>query len=353
MTQSSTQHDAGPAGEAIALDTPLGSFAALRHDGAVRVRNIRYARAGRFAAPEAVDPEPGESAALPRTLFACPQPPSAADEVYGPQLTGATSTEDCLRLSITRPADLTAAAPVLVWVHGGAYVSGAGDLPGYGPTALCREHGMVVVNVTYRLGALGFFGSPAPDRGGRPGGRSANLGLLDLVEALRWVHRHVEAFGGDPERVTVLGQSAGADLVAHVHGADGAEGLVKRAILQSAPFGIRGGRAEVHERMADAVGDLDATGAVEEGLDAQGRAAAVAGMNDRSGMPLAPSTDGHRCLRRTSPGPPGAVGHPGPSCWRRGWPRSGPRSSSSTRRDVPCGPSRCSARRCSGSCLAG
>ncbi|GAA1973573.1 carboxylesterase family protein [Isoptericola halotolerans] len=291
MSQSSTtQPGAGPVGEAVGLDTPLGSFAALRRDGAVRVRNIRYARADRFAPPEAVDPDPGESAALQRTLFACPQPPSAADEVYGPQLTGATFTEDCLRLSITRPADLTGPAPVLVWVHGGAYVSGAGDLPGYDPTALCREHGMVVVNVTYRLGALGFFGSPeAPDGGGRPGGRTANLGLLDIVEALRWVHRHVAAFGGDPERVTVLGQSAGADLIAHVLGADGTEGLVQRAILQSAPFGIRGGRTEIHERMAGTVGDLDPTGAVEDVLDAQRRAAAaVAGMNDRSGMPFAP-----------------------------------------------------------------
>ncbi|PRZ06916.1 para-nitrobenzyl esterase [Isoptericola sp. CG 20/1183] len=292
MTERSTApHDAGTAGDQTRIETPLGTFAALRHSHDVeQVRNIRYARAGRFEPPTPVPPEPEESAARQLDRYACPQPPSAADEVYGPQLAGMTFTEDCLRLSVTRPvrspADDTL-LPVLVWVHGGAYVSGAGDLPGYDPVALVREHGVVVVNVTYRLGALGFFG----DDGGADGrpSRPANLGLLDVIEALRWVREHIEAFGGDPGQVTAFGQSAGADLLAHVLGADGTEGLLRRAILQSPPLGVRGGRAEIHDALVGAAGDLTAGSPVTDVVAAQVRAAAaVAGMNDRAGMPFAP-----------------------------------------------------------------
>ncbi|MBD5785507.1 carboxylesterase family protein [Cellulosimicrobium terreum] len=269
------------------VDTPIGAFPALADGDVVRIRNIRYARAGRFEPPTALAPEPQESAGRQQHVYACPQPPSPADQIYGPQLTGATFTEDCLRLSVTRPREVTDALPVMVWVHGGAYVSGAGDLTGYDPSTLVREQGVVVVNVTYRLGSLGYFGDDGGD--GSRAQRPANLGLLDLMTALRWVREHIGAFGGDPDRVTVFGQSAGADAIAHVLGADGAESLVRRAILQSGPFGVRGGRHEVHARMVETVGTLDAVGPVEDVLDAQVRAAgSVAGMNDRAGMPFAP-----------------------------------------------------------------
>ncbi|WP_418277723.1 carboxylesterase family protein [Isoptericola jiangsuensis] len=270
-----------PAGRPRA-GTALGDFPARFDDGVERLRNIRYARAARFAPPGRVAPDPDESATLQDVVVACPQPPSLADEIYGAQLDGARFTEDCLRLSVTRPSGTTAhdALPVMVWVHGGAYVSGAGDLAGYDPAALVREHQVLVVAVTFRLGALGFLGDAA---------RPANLGLLDVVAALEWVREHVAAFGGDPDQVTVFGQSAGADLLAHVIGADGTDGLFHRAILQSAPFGVRGGREEILARLVDTAGDLPADGPVEEVLDAQLRAAdAVKGLDDRSGMPYAP-----------------------------------------------------------------
>jgi para-nitrobenzyl esterase len=290
MTDRSTApHDAGTAGDLTRVDTRLGAFPALRHDDVVRVRNIRYARAGRFEPPTPVSPDPDESAGRQHARYACPQPPSAADEVYGPQLAGTTFTEDCLRLTVTRPARVPAdaALPVLVWVHGGAYVSGAGDLAGYDPVALVREHGVVVVNVTYRLGALGFFGDDGGTDGRTP--RPANLGLLDVIEALRWVRDHIATFGGDPDQVTASGQSAGADLLAHVLGAEGTEGLIRRVILQSPPLGLRGGRTEIHRGLVEAAGDLTADAPVVDILAAQARAAqAVAGTNDRAGMPFAP-----------------------------------------------------------------
>jgi para-nitrobenzyl esterase len=272
--------------------TALGGFPARVEDGVERVRNIRYARAERFAAPRRVDPDPDESATLQDVVVACPQPPSLADEIYGPQLSDVRFTEDCLRLSVTRPAGTapTDRLPVMVWVHGGAYVSGAGDLPGYDPAALVREQRVVVVAVTFRLGALGFLGDVGDETGvGEARGRTPNLGLLDVLAALEWVHEHVAAFGGDPDLVTVFGQSAGADLLAHVLASDGADGLFRRAILQSAPLGIRGGRDEIRAGLVDAAGPLTATGPVEDVLDAQLRAAeAVKGLNDRSGMPFAP-----------------------------------------------------------------
>lgn len=266
------------------LETPLGIYAAVSVDGGdvLRVRNVRYATAGRFERPVAAEPDPAESADRQHARIACPQPPSASDELLGDPLRGATFDEDCLRLSITRPRDLGAARlPVMVWVHGGSYVSGAGDLGGYDPTVLVREQGVIVVNVTYRLGVLGFVG----DGAGRPG----NLGLLDLIEALKWVRAHIWAFGGDAANVTVFGQSAGADAVAHLMIANGAEALVRRAIVQSAPFGIRTKRDSMYQRMLTAMGSPDPDATIDELTAAQTRAAdAAAGDGLRSGMPFGP-----------------------------------------------------------------
>jgi carboxylesterase type B len=90
----------------------------------------------------------------------------------------------------------------MVWIHGGSYVFGAGDAAIFDPRALVEEQGVIVVSVTYRLGLFGFLGGSA--------GRAANLGLLDIIEALRWVKRNIQAFGGAPDCVTLFGQSAGA-----------------------------------------------------------------------------------------------------------------------------------------------
>jgi para-nitrobenzyl esterase len=142
------------------------------------------------------------------------------------------------------PADLAPGErlPVMVWIHGGGYVTGAGDAPIHDPAALVREQRVVAVNVTYRLGLFGFLG--------RAGGRPANLGLLDLLQALQWVRTNIAAFGGDPGLVTVYGESAGADAIAHLMIADGAAGLFRRAILQSPPLGIARGRAAMSAALA-------------------------------------------------------------------------------------------------------
>ena len=270
-------------GERVDVDTPLGAFPAMADGDVVCIRNIRYARADRFAPPEPVAPDPAESAGLQHARIACPQPPSPSAAFVGEPVRGCVPDEDCLRLTITRTAQRAdAPVPVLVWMHGGSYASGAGDMAGHDASAMVREQGVLVVTVTSRLGLFGFVGD---DDAGRP----ANLGILDLIESLRWVRAHIAAFGGDPDAVTVVGQSSGADAVAHLIAADGAEGLVRRAIVQSAPFGILGGRAQMHERMLRAAGPLDGSTPVDDVLAAQARAKeAAAGDGLRSSMAFAP-----------------------------------------------------------------
>ncbi|MFF0989826.1 carboxylesterase family protein [Kocuria nitroreducens] len=224
-----------------------------RVDGdVVRATGIPYATAGRFAAPVPVaDREEPLTATAPAP--ACPQAHSPfLTELLGDTLAGLPQDEHCQRLSVTLPLDRgeEERLPVMVWIHGGSYTTGAGDAPIMDPRPLVAEQRVVAVNVTYRLGLFGYLGA------GRD--RPANLGLLDQLEALRWVRRNIAAFGGDPDRVTVFGQSAGGDAVAHLMAVPGAELLFRRAILQSPPLGIARGRAAMSAAMAAAAGAVTA-----------------------------------------------------------------------------------------------
>ena len=144
---------------------------------------------------------------------------------------GVTISEDCLYLNVWTPAPTRARHPVMVWLHGGSNVHGwAGD-PFFDGSALARR-GVVVVVVNYRLGVLGFLTHPALAAESERG-VSGNYGLHDQLAALAWVRRNIGAFGGDPSRVTLFGQSAGATDVACLLTSPLAEGLVHRAILQS------------------------------------------------------------------------------------------------------------------------
>lgn len=215
------------------------------HDGdVVRATGIRYARAERYAAPVA---EPPSAEPIDATTWApgCPQAGSPLLERMFPAGFGdIAEDEHCQRLSVTMPLDAAPdeVLPVMVFLHGGSYVNGAGDAPIHDPRALVRDERVVVVNVTYRLGLFGYLGSDD--------GRPANLGLLDQAEALRWVRRNIAAFGGDPDNVTAFGESAGADAILHLMIADGARGLFRRAIVQSAPLGITRGREAMAAAMA-------------------------------------------------------------------------------------------------------
>jgi para-nitrobenzyl esterase len=222
-----------------------------RGDGRVeRWLGIPYATAGRGEPPVPASPVRGSDGApvvleAVRPAPACPQPSSRIlDTLMRGALDGVERSEDCQRLSVTRPADLAPGEtlPVIAWFHGGGYTTGAGDLPIHDPRDLVAEQRVIVVAVTARLGLLGFGGGGSGPR--RPhDGPPANLGLLDQVEALRWIRDSIAAFGGDPASVTAMGQSAGGDAILHLMISDGARGLFRRAIVQSPPVGITGGRA--------------------------------------------------------------------------------------------------------------
>jgi len=160
---------------------------------------------------------------------ACMQPPPRPDSIYAWVLPA--MDEDCLSLNIWSPRNARR-APVLVWLHGGALTSGAGSDQLYDGTRLA-EQGVIAVSINYRLGVFGYLAHPALSAES-PHNVSGNYGLLDQIEALRWVKRNIASFGGDPAKVTIAGESAGALSVMYLMAAPDARGLFARAIAQSA-----------------------------------------------------------------------------------------------------------------------
>jgi len=142
-------------------------------------------------------------------------------------------SEDCLSLNVYRPAerDPSERLPVMLWIHGGSFVSGAGSI--YDPQRLVAENQIIVVTINYRLGALGFLAAPALTRESADA-VSGDYGLMDQTLSLRWVQDNIAAFGGDPARVTLAGQSAGGASVCAQLSTPAAGGLFAGAIIQSA-----------------------------------------------------------------------------------------------------------------------
>ena len=140
-------------------------------------------------------------------------------------------SEDCLYLNVWSPGADERRRPVLVWIHGGAFISGSGSASSYDGTSFAELGDVVVVTLNYRLGILGFLHLGEIDR--QAYATSGNNGMLDQIAALKWVHDNIEFFGGDPERVTIFGESAGAMSVGTLLAMPEAKGLFHQAILQS------------------------------------------------------------------------------------------------------------------------
>ena len=264
------------------FNAPAGTIIGWADGPVLRATGIRYARAARFCPPE---PEPTAPEPIRATAPApaCPQlADPRVDQVMGDLFAALSFTEDCLRLSITRPADFRAneILPVVVWVHGGSYVSGAGDLAIYDPATWVAEQRIVFVAVTYRLGLFGFLGS---------GSTPPNLGLLDLLEALRWVQRNIAAFGGDSALVSLFGHSSGADAIAQLMLVEGAANFFRRAMLHSAPLGLTRNRHRMLRAMSQAVGQFPPAAAAAEVLARESAAVKAAHWQGlKSGMPFGP-----------------------------------------------------------------
>ncbi len=215
----------------LTAETELGCLQGAPHDGVVQFRGVPYARPPlgelRFQAPCPQEPWPGRLDATVHGPIA-PRGPSrlrvAVGDFARPQ------SEDCLTLTITTSASDGERRPVIVWLHGGGYGTGAGSLDWYDGASLARDGDVVVVGVNYRLGPLGYLS--------RAGLGDGQMGLRDMIAAIRWVSAHIASFGGDPGEITLMGQSAGAHSAMFMLAMPDVRRLFRRVILQSAPAGI-------------------------------------------------------------------------------------------------------------------
>ncbi len=220
-------------GPTVTIDT--GTLEGVEADDHVRFLGIPYAAppvgALRWRAPRAAAAWSGVRKA-DRFGPSCIQPPFAAVPTVDRRAAG--QSEDCLYLNVWAPKLKPGTKyPVMMWIHGGSYVFGSGAWPSYDGAAFAADD-VICISINYRLNYFGFFAHPALTAENADG-LLANYGVLDQIAALQWIQRNIETFGGDPENVTVFGESAGATFTNLLMLSPLAKGLFHRAVVQSAP----------------------------------------------------------------------------------------------------------------------
>lgn len=260
------------AAQAAPVITAEGPVEGVAKDGVTRFLGIPYAKPPigplRWMPPQ---PVTKWTAVRPAATFG---PTCAQVTTLGPFAGPPNSNEDCLYLNVFT-ADTKAKRPVLVWIHGGGYFDGASN--DYDAAKLVTRGKLVVVTFNYRLNLFGFMAHPAIDGEGHAFG---NYGIMDMQAVLAWVKRNAAAFGGDPNNVTVGGQSAGAGASTALVVSPGSKGLIHRAIFQSGgytPFASKATAQARGQKFAEAAGCKE--GAVAQCLRAlpAARIAALAG----------------------------------------------------------------------------
>jgi para-nitrobenzyl esterase len=223
---------------ATVVETTGGKLRGMTANGVTCFKGIAYAAstagANRFLPPAPAASWPGVRDA---TAFgsSAPQLPASADPLGAWYGALQPISEDCLSLNVWT-AGTTGKQPVMVWLHGGAWVSCAGSAPGFDGTVLARDGDVVVVTVNHRLNLFGYIRLDDPDD---RFAQSGNAGVLDMVAALRWVRDNAAAFGGDPGNVTIFGQSGGGAKVSAMLACPAARGLFHKAIAQSCSGSLR------------------------------------------------------------------------------------------------------------------
>lgn len=278
------------------VEIAQGRLKGLSKSGMLRFNGIPYAEppigALRWRMAEPPQPWSGVRDAV-RFAAIAPQIQSAAEALIGG--TPGAQSEDCLYLNIWTPACDGARRPVMVWIHGGAFVTGAGSLGTYNGKNLAARGDVVVVTINYRLGALGFL-NLADATDGCLSGTGAE-GLSDQIAALVWAKENIAAFGGDAGNVTIFGESAGAMSVGALLAAPSARGLFHRAILQSGAAHIGHGREHSAGIARLLLGKLD-IGDPKKLLDApheailKAQAEILDEPREAGGLPFGPTIDG-------------------------------------------------------------
>ncbi len=219
-------------GEELTVETMSGPVRGDHKRGSFRIKGIPFAASPvddlRFRPPQPPEPWTQVHDGTGRFPIA-PQPMAGMEAAAGGAGGSAQSEAGCLTLNVWTPAADDAKRPVLFWIHGGGFLTGAGTIPWYDGSSFARRD-VVVVSINYRLGALGFLELGGVDASFADSG---NVGLLDQIAALEWVRDNIEAFGGDPTNVTIFGESAGGMSVGALLGTPSAAGLFHKAIPQS------------------------------------------------------------------------------------------------------------------------
>ena len=247
------------------IETDAGAVQGLEQHGVDAFLGIRYAAPPvgdlRFKPPRPASDWDGIADATgygaPCMQFYTPSGPNQSDLTRAIQGIFPTATEekidneDCLFLNVWTPvAEDGARRPVMVWFHGGGYAYGSGGWPAYNGRNLAEKGDVVVVTVNHRLNAFGYLN--LADRFGEEYAAAGNAGNLDLVRSLEWVRDNIAAFGGDPDNVTIMGESGGGSKVSHLMAMPSADGLFDKAIIQSGP-GVTSGKPEEAANYADRI----------------------------------------------------------------------------------------------------
>ena len=223
------------------VETTLGRLRGTSLEGVNIFKGIPYAAStegkNRFLPPQPAQPWAGIREAT-RYGDAAPQGQAPGDPTTAWYYAHETRSENCLSLNVFAPAGRAAARrPVMVWFHGGAWSLGCGSAPGFEGASLAKLGDVVLVTVNHRLNVFGYI--QLDDRDERFAD-SGNAGMLDLVASLQWVHDNIAAFGGDPDNVTIFGQSGGGAKISSAMAMPAARGLFHKAIAQSCSGSLRG-----------------------------------------------------------------------------------------------------------------